>query len=82
MKAARRFEGLAKAVILGLIVATFVFAPLGVVPVSADGGSIGQPGDPPKDSTLNGAVIINPDVANESLMTSIDYLSLLRFIDL
>ena len=78
MKAAKRFEGLAKTVILGLIVATFVFAPLGVM---ADGLSTGNPVTPP-DTTLNMPVIDDPAEASEPLVTVSVYLSFLRVIGL
>jgi len=80
MKAARRIEDLAKVVILGLLLATFVFAPFGVVAVNADGGSNGQPLDPPTDSTLDGAGVgeLPPD-GDASLVSLSADLTLLRF---
>jgi ABC-type phosphonate transport system ATPase subunit len=78
MKVAKRFEGLAKTVILGLIVAAFAIAPLGVM---ADGLSTGQPGQP-TDSTLTMPVIDDPTAAYEPIVMSSVYLSLLRLIDL
>ena len=78
MKVAKRFEELAKAVILGLIVATFVFAPLGVM---ADGLSTGQPVTPP-DTTLHMPAIDDPVAASEPLITASVYLSFLRVIGL
>ena len=81
MKAAKRLDRMAKAVILGLIVAMFVFAPLGVMPVSADGLSNGQPGVPP-DTTQKMPAIDDPAEADDPLVTSSLYLSVLRFVDL
>ena len=81
MKAARRLEGLAKRAILGLLVATFVFAPLSVMPVSADGGSNGQPGVPP-DTTMKMPASDEPVEVYDPLVTSTLYLSVLRFIEL
>lgn len=81
MKAARKLERMAKGVILGLLVATFVFAPLGVIPVSADGGSNGQPSEP-TDTTRKMPSIDDPTEAYEPLVTSSLYLIVLRFVDI
>lgn len=81
MKAAKRFEGLAKVVVFGLIVATFVFAPLGMVAQSSDGGSNGQPGVPPPDTTLHCPAIGDPGVVDGTLLDASVTLTLLRFVD-
>jgi hypothetical protein len=80
MKAAKRFGDLAKVIIFGLLVATFVFAPLGVVTVRADGGSTGQPGIPPADTTHRDLSIGTIPPADDSPLIESVSLTLLRFI--
>jgi hypothetical protein len=80
MKTAKRLNGMAKALLLGLLVATFVLAPASVVPVIADGSSGGHPVDPPTDST--GLSYVDDDLvaADDVLLTS-QLLNSLRFVD-
>ena len=82
MRAAERLNGMMKVLLLGLLVATFVLAPASVVPVIADGGSNGQPGPPPTDSTLHGYIVDDPVVAPETLDTVSQILTALRFVEL
>ena len=80
MKAAVWHDGIVRALILGLIVAVFVLAPITAVRVNADGASGGQPGTPP-DSTLDKPLIADPGTAYEPLVTVSTGLTLLRFIE-
>lgn len=80
MKVAKQFQDLAKVIIFGVLVATFVFAPFGVATVSADGGSNGQPGVPPQDTSHHGLSIGGIPQADEPLLTETVTLTLLRFV--
>ena len=82
MKAAKKLGGLAKAVVLTALVATILFAPLGVMPVSADGGSNGQPGQLPDSTAQKMPTIVDPTEVSEPLFTASLYLTVLRFVEL
>ena len=81
MQVVTRLSVVGRALVLCVLVATFLLAPLSVAPVSADGGGSGVPGVPP-DSTGLASYIDDFEEADEVLIYYLTFWGLLHWLDL